>query len=270
MNNKFSIIDDESGLTIGSCNDIAGLTGDEFIVINDESLNRITLLNFQFSEIFKKEWLGKKYYIGNLQLTILNNSGVNIGAYYFGLDEAVSCRKIGFWEGQHTRLAGTLLYAASREAMVLWDEWRTAQPDQYNMWVNLTSSERLGWLEVIRLFNDFCSSSNNSNNKQDKSGEIYHLDGLHIKDRTSFFCALGEAVNGPGGYFGVCLDSLSDCLCGGFGARPPFTIHWNHADVFINDEHDDQRDNAKHGNRAYLISLLEVFNRHNIPVIFSS
>jgi len=53
---------------------------------------------------------------------------------------------------------------------------------------------------------------------------LYILNGQYITDVPSFYLSLGEAINGSRGYFGACLDSLSDCLCGGFGAKPPFTI----------------------------------------------
>ncbi|MFD9242801.1 barstar family protein [Streptomyces sp. NPDC059556] len=36
----------------------------------------------------------------------------------------------------------------------------------------------------------------------------------------------GEAVNGPGGYFGWNLDALDDCFFGGWGAAPAFTLFW--------------------------------------------
>ncbi|UGT65268.1 barstar family protein [Nocardia asteroides] len=52
------------------------------------------------------------------------------------------------------------------------------------------------------------------------------MDGRFITDRNGFFCAIGEAVNGPGGYFGSDLDGLADCLRGGFGAAPPFALTW--------------------------------------------
>lgn len=55
-------------------------------------------------------------------------------------------------------------------------------------------------------------------------GRAYRVDGAHVSDITSYCCALGEAVNGPGGYFGWNLDALADCLRGGFGAAPPFTV----------------------------------------------
>lgn len=41
--------------------------------------------------------------------------------------------------------------------------------------------------------------------------------------------ALGEAVNGPGGYFGGCLAALDDCLRGTFGYTAPATLLWRDA-----------------------------------------
>ncbi|MEU7579702.1 barstar family protein [Streptomyces sp. NPDC041068] len=56
-----------------------------------------------------------------------------------------------------------------------------------------------------------------------------HLDGRHITDEPAFYCALGEAMNGPGGYFGRNVDTLSRCLSEAPGARPPFTLVWHDA-----------------------------------------
>jgi RNAse (barnase) inhibitor barstar len=50
------------------------------------------------------------------------------------------------------------------------------------------------------------------------------LDCAEVIDKNSFFCALGEALNGPGGYYGKGLDSMHDCLLGGFGPTPPFRL----------------------------------------------
>lgn len=61
--------------------------------------------------------------------------------------------------------------------------------------------------------------------------QFFVLDGTFIIDYPSFFCALGEAMNGPGGYYGNCLDSLIDCLCGGVGQKSPFTLNWIASDV---------------------------------------
>src|SRR6266496_2594806 len=48
---------------------------------------------------------------------------------------------------------------------------------------------------------------------------VYEIDGERIQDTDGFYTMVGEAVNGPGGYFGRGLDSLNDCLRGGFGRR---------------------------------------------------
>lgn len=54
-------------------------------------------------------------------------------------------------------------------------------------------------------------------------------DGRFATDHAGLYLALGEAVNGPGGYFGAGPDSLADCLRGGFGATVPFTVVWRSA-----------------------------------------
>ena len=59
----------------------------------------------------------------------------------------------------------------------------------------------------------------------------YHLHGAGITDRASCYAVLGEAVNGPGGYYGSNLDALADCLRGGFGTEPPFTLVWHDSAV---------------------------------------
>jgi len=52
------------------------------------------------------------------------------------------------------------------------------------------------------------------------------LEGSLVDGLLGFFCAMGEAVNGPGGYFGSSFHSFDDCLFGGFGLDYPYTIIW--------------------------------------------
>ena len=56
----------------------------------------------------------------------------------------------------------------------------------------------------------------------------YVLDGARIRTLEDFWRLIGEAVNGPGGYFGSNLDALADCLRGGFGTPDDgdFTVEW--------------------------------------------
>jgi hypothetical protein len=59
---------------------------------------------------------------------------------------------------------------------------------------------------------------------QDQRGLTIEIDGADFADIPGFYLALGQAVNGESGYFGACLHSLSDCLCGGFGLAPPVRL----------------------------------------------
>jgi len=57
----------------------------------------------------------------------------------------------------------------------------------------------------------------------------FEIDGSSIQSLEDFYRAIGEAVGGPGGYFGSNLDALDDCLSGGCGAEPPCLFVWtNH------------------------------------------
>lgn len=86
------------------------------------------------------------------------------------------------------------------------------------------------------------------------AGRTYVLDGRYITDRPALFLALGEAVNGPGGYFGADLDALNDCLRGGFGATAPFTLDWQDSGT------------ARTHLMAYFDSTLDVLAEHGIEV----
>ncbi|MBT2366637.1 barstar family protein [Streptomyces sp. ISL-10] len=56
----------------------------------------------------------------------------------------------------------------------------------------------------------------------------YAIDGAEVTDLDSFWTVIGEAVNGPGGYFGRNLDALADCLRGGMGTPDDgdFVVEW--------------------------------------------
>jgi RNAse (barnase) inhibitor barstar len=56
----------------------------------------------------------------------------------------------------------------------------------------------------------------------------YVLDGTRVNSLDDFWRVIGEAVNGPGGYFGANLDAFADCLSGGFGTPDDgdYRIEW--------------------------------------------
>ena len=96
-------------------------------------------------------------------------------------------------------------------------------------WWNLTPAERTVYLrENHRRLAQLDAAQRPAN---DPPGSVYHLDSTHITDFSSFLCALGEAINGPGGYFGSSVRALDDCVVGGFGATPPFTLKVHQPDL---------------------------------------
>lgn len=96
-----------------------------------------------------------------------------------------------------------------------------------NRWADLDFLQRMSWLNLVRTHH--CRYETDTEDKP--ANLVYELDGSHVTDYSSFFIALGEAINGPGGYFGGCFDALADCLCGGFGAETPFTLIWRASNI---------------------------------------
>jgi hypothetical protein len=96
---------------------------------------------------------------------------------------------------------------------------RTAEP---HLWVTLSPGERREWLRRSR---DLYFAAAHPL-PQAAPGHVFELVGSSITDLTSFLCAMGEAINGPGGYFGSNLNAFEDCCWGGFGATPPFSVRW--------------------------------------------
>ncbi|MDI3419625.1 barstar family protein [Streptomyces luteolus] len=106
----------------------------------------------------------------------------------------------------------------------VWELWADGRPGLPNLWARCDEPGRRFWLTT--------ALANRARTAEDAApGTTFHLDGRHIIDEAAFFCALGEAVNGPGGYFGWGLDALADCLCGHFGARRPFALVWHDAHI---------------------------------------
>ncbi|AUX48435.1 uncharacterized protein SOCE26_099690 [Sorangium cellulosum] len=93
------------------------------------------------------------------------------------------------------------------------------------LWRQLSRMERVGWLTAAYVRWFACASLWPTR----PSGEVIELDGRWIDGLESFFCAIGEAVNGAAGYFGKSLNGLADCAAGGFGIIPPWTLRWHYS-----------------------------------------
>lgn len=223
MDYKFLLIDSQSELKMGDCRQISGLDG-KIYRDGDSLFHKISLEEFYFTEEFKQHIKKHKESLTRLIfIRIMSKDNKHIVDLPFTIYEEIYYHKIGFpTEPIKIDLKGSLQKRVFDGEIELWKKWRTNIPKNKNEWVCLTEKKRRRWLEIVRKFHFEKEVINTY-----KTDETYYLDGLNITDYSSFFCALGEAINGPGGYFGFDMMSLRDCLSGGFGAQVPFTIVWN-------------------------------------------
>lgn len=108
-------------------------------------------------------------------------------------------------------------------AAEIWQRWASDRPLELGEWSRWPASYERVWLHVVQ--NSWFASGH--------AASYYGLDGIGRLDaaqfstRASFYCALGEAVNGPGGYFGSNLDALADCLRVSDGEQRLRRLEWN-------------------------------------------
>lgn len=135
-------------------------------------------------------------------------------------------------------------------ARAVWDLWREGVPAERNLWAPFDTAGRQAWITLTFQAREKVDA--------DQAGGVYHLDGRHVTDTQGLHLAMSEALIGPGHYFGWGYDAFKDCLCGGWGVRPGFTLVWNDAQV----AHDAIRD--------YFLSILKLLRRHDIVVELKS
>ncbi|MFE9921877.1 barstar family protein [Streptomyces sp. NPDC005774] len=110
-------------------------------------------------------------------------------------------------------------------AQSVWDQWLAGPPDTPGAWGGLDTRHREVWLDLVR--DRACRRMH----RDRPAAHAYELDGRRITDEPGLYLALGEAANGPGGYFGGCLDALADCLRGTFGYTSSATLLWRDAAI---------------------------------------
>ncbi|MGH4029181.1 barstar family protein [Actinomycetota bacterium Odt1-20B] len=103
----------------------------------------------------------------------------------------------------------------------VWDAWYEGAPSEPNLWAPYDAEGRRAWTRL--------AYHHTATPDVDEVGGTYHLDGRFVTDVEGLHCALAEALRGPGAYYGSDWQSFTDCLAGGFGVAPPFTLHWHDA-----------------------------------------
>ncbi|MGW2593389.1 hypothetical protein ACWCXC_24395 [Streptomyces sp. NPDC001515] len=94
------------------------------------------------------------------------------------------------------------------EARRLWDRFRVSRPQRGEWCTLLPVGSREAWLEVAGLRHVETSPEGE---RTAPPREIV-MEGGDIKDVASFFCAIGEAFRGPGGYLGQSFTELEESL----------------------------------------------------------
>jgi len=96
-------------------------------------------------------------------------------------------------------------------------------PASLGEWRRLDDPGRRAWLtQASRRFFDVARDIVPSK----VPGRVIVLEGRLVDTLLGFYCAMGEAVNGPGGYFGSSMQAFDDCLFTGFGLEYPYSIVW--------------------------------------------
>ncbi|MEV6243316.1 barstar family protein [Lentzea sp. NPDC051838] len=135
-------------------------------------------------------------------------------------------------------------------AQAVWDVWREGVPTERNLWARFDTDSRRDWKDLTFLARTEFDT--------DHMGGTYELDGRYVTDEPGLHLAMSEALVGPGGYFGREFNGFKDCLHGGWGVKPGFTLVWNDAQV----AHDAIRD--------YFLDVLELLRKFGVTVVLRS
>lgn len=212
--------------------DIEGIEGENLLIENlyndiedpKQSKYRIKLINGNDINCFKENLKiintkdSEGFYYENNGYVYLLNKSKNIKQTFFIADFEIFNFEI--LENKFNVTIDGILHKAAIGTKKIWSIRLNEKISEFNIWTKLKKNERQAWLEVALNF---------QKKIEDRQGLNIKLEGKLISDDDSFFCTLGEAMNGPGGCFGRNLMSLDDCFTGGFGVKLPLTIIWmNH------------------------------------------
>ncbi|WKV75423.1 barstar family protein [Streptomyces sp. PCS3-D2] len=147
----------------------------------------------------------------------------------------------------------------SPAARGIWTEWYQGPPAAPNGWAPYDAQGRTAWLELTtRAWRGRASGP-------DRTGGAYHLDGRFVTDVPGLHCAIAEALLGPGRYFGREWNAFKDCLSGGFGVAPPFTLTWHESDVARDALADVVED--PEGQLSYFEETVQLLERCGVTVV---
>lgn len=205
---------------------------------------------------------GHRARAGNADLALLDAEGVEMGSYFVNDVALIAAKASVLGAGLVDVTVQLWCDQMLPGSDWMWELIRTGQLNRKGLWHSLDQQGRRAWLSVALWSSEYRRRGNSADIAP---GRVFVLDGQQVHDVDSFYCAIGEAVNGPGGYFGWNLDALNDCLRGGWGAAPPFTLEWQYAEVARSRLVDHR---AVQGDPATLFELiLHIIGDHDVEVV---
>ncbi|WP_405770989.1 barstar family protein [Actinacidiphila glaucinigra] len=202
---------------------------------------------------------GRRALVGNAHLNLLDAEGTRMGGYFVGELAVTGSRPSTLHPGLVDVTVRLWCDDALPQSGRVWDLIRTGRLDRKGLWRSLGPAGRRAWLSVALFSRGYRPRGDAP------AGQVFTLDGRHIMDEDSFYCALGEAVNGPGGYFGWNTAALDDCLTGRWGASTPFTLEWNSSELARSRLAKPYRG---HGDGdTFFEAALEIFGDHGVEVV---
>ncbi|MFJ2742285.1 barstar family protein [Streptomyces sp. NPDC087440] len=147
----------------------------------------------------------------------------------------------------------------SPAARPVWAEWHQGPPTEPNLWAPYDAQGRAAWLDLATRAWRVPAP------RPDRSGGEHHLDGRFVTDVPGLHCAIAEALLGPGRYFGREWNALKDCLGGGFGVVPPFTLTWHDSEIArraLADVVEDPEDGL-----SYFEDVVQLLERCGVTVV---
>ncbi|MFB7466178.1 barstar family protein [Streptomyces sp. NPDC056224] len=198
---------------------------------------------------------------GNAWFEFLDAEGATVGSYFVNDVTVVEVQPSALEPGLLDLTLTLWCHQALPGADRVWNLLHAGRINRTGIWHGLSAADRRAWLSVA-LWSRMYQRQGRADAP---AGQVFALDGHRIVDIDSFYCAIGEAVNGPGGYFGWNLDALADCLRGGWGATTPFTLQWEssaEARAHLMDSRSPSANKA-----AVFDLLLEIFEERGVRVV---
>jgi hypothetical protein len=262
----YALIDDDTGRRLGEFREVRGFFAgnpEEQSLLSAVGVRERTRLDFSaigadYVHSLREGLPGSKN-PANLYVQVLAADGEPIGEYYVAAAAAV-LREDARSRMIDIDISGLMDRVPHRDAEKIWQRWAVAPPDRKGLWAELPLGGRLAWLEVAGL----CRQFGGSRESGPEGVAEFFMDGENIHDIASFFCAIGEAMNGPGGYYGRNLPALADCFAGGCGPRAPYALYWSHFDVARGSLSEEVKLQGKRTTQLDLIT--DVFNEAGVEL----